>query len=67
MLPRMARRTIYMMLMIVAVQFGWSAVSAYCMHETGRAAHHLGHHLHSAGSDDVASGECQDFCVSEVI
>lgn len=54
-LPRMARRTIYMMLMIVALQFSWSAVSAYCMHETGRAAHHLGHHPHSAGSDDVAS------------
>jgi hypothetical protein len=54
-LSRMARRTIYMMLMIVALQFSWSAVSAYCMHETGRAAHHLGHHPHSADSDDVAS------------
>jgi hypothetical protein len=54
-LLRMARRTIYMMLMIVALQFSWSAVSAYCMHETGRAAHHLGHHPHSAASDDVAS------------
>lgn len=54
-LPRMARRTIYMMLMIVALQFSWSAVSAYCMHETGRAANHLGHHPHSAGSDDFAS------------
>src|SRR5471032_3210006 len=51
----MARRIIYMMLAIVALQFSWSAVTAYCTHETGRAAHHLGHHPHSAVSDEVAS------------
>lgn len=51
----MARRFVYLMLAIVALQFSWSAVTAYCMHETGRAAHHLGHHPHPADADELAS------------
>jgi len=31
---------------MLALQFSWSAISAYCMHESGLAAQHLGHHQH---------------------
>lgn len=45
-LATMTRRFLICMLMMLAFQFTWSAISAYCMHETGRAAQHLGHHQH---------------------
>ena len=28
------------------LQFSWSAVGAYCQHETGKNAGHFGHHSH---------------------
>jgi hypothetical protein len=28
------------------LQFSWSAVGAYCQHESGREAGHFGHHSH---------------------
>lgn len=48
-------RLMYLMLVIAALQFSWNAVTAYCMHETGRAAHHLGHHPHPDEADAGAS------------
>lgn len=51
----MVRRTLIMLITLFALQFSWSAVSAYCMHETGTAAKHFGHHADSSSSDDVAS------------
>lgn len=54
-LTAMARRTLIMLITLLALQFSWSAVSAYCMHETGTAAQHFGHHADGGGADDVVS------------
>lgn len=35
----------FLMLML-PLQFSWAGVSAYCQHETGAAAQHVGHHDH---------------------
>ena len=44
------------MLVLLPLQFSWAAVAAYCGHETGQHAQHLGHHEHEhehAGSAKV--------------
>ena len=33
-------------LLFLPIQLSWAAVSAYCEHEAGAAADHLGHHEH---------------------
>ena len=54
----MTRRFLTCMLLMLAFQFTWSAISAYCMHETGRAAQHLGHHQHKTDvHDHVAAAD----------
>ena len=35
-----------LMLTLLPLQFSWAAVAAYCGHETGQHAEHLGHHEH---------------------
>jgi hypothetical protein len=43
----MLRRTISLVLAIImAFQLSWTVAGTYCMHETGRAAEHFGHHPH---------------------
>ena len=49
-----ARRFIYLVLTILALQFSWSVVAAYCEHESGRAAQHFGHHSSEADGHKVA-------------
>lgn len=51
-----ARRFIMLVLTIFALQLSWTAVAAYCEHESGRAAQHFGHHssdsdTHQASTD----------------
>lgn len=48
----MARRLVYIIAAIIAFQLSWSTVAAYCMHETGRAAQHFGHHQHVEDGDE---------------
>ncbi|CDG85369.1 hypothetical protein [Janthinobacterium agaricidamnosum] len=45
-----------MLLFVLPLQLSWAAASAYCMHEEGKAARHLGHHghQHQAKSDQPA-------------
>lgn len=50
-----ARRFIYLVLTILAIQLSWSAVAAYCEHESGRAAQHFGHHSSEADGHKLAS------------
>lgn len=52
-LVAMARKFLFFMLTIVALQFSWMAISVYCGHESGRAAQHFGHHQHTGHADDV--------------
>jgi hypothetical protein len=49
----MVRRLVYIIAAIIALQFSWTAVSAYCTHETGKAAQHFGHHQHVEDGDEV--------------
>jgi hypothetical protein len=49
-----ARRFIYLVLTILALQLSWSAVAAYCQHESGRAAQHFGHHTSEVDAHKVA-------------
>ncbi|MET0267120.1 MAG: hypothetical protein ABW202_16075 [Duganella sp.] len=43
----MIRRFLYLLMTVVALQFSWSVVTSYCMHESGREAQHFGHHQHN--------------------
>jgi Protein of unknown function (DUF2946) len=42
----MRRWLAILMLALLPLQFSWAAVAAYCGHETGQHAEHLGHHEH---------------------
>ena len=52
------------MLAVVPLQFSWAAVAAYCAHETGPQAQHLGHHDHQhtvqASADQGTSSQDQN-------
>lgn len=50
----MARRILFLLLVIMTLQLSWSVVTAYCMHETGRSANHLGHHQHNSSSEELS-------------
>lgn len=53
----MIRRLLPTLLVMFALQACWGAISAYCTHETGRAAQHLGHHQHSQFDDSGSLAE----------
>jgi hypothetical protein len=50
-----ARRFIYLVLTILALQLSWSVVAAYCQHESGVAARHFGHHSSEMDAHKLAS------------
>lgn len=54
-----ARRFIMLVLAIFALQLSWTAVAAYCEHESGRAAQHFGHHSSDADAHQ-ASADTKD-------
>jgi hypothetical protein len=45
-LPAVKRLLLILMLLFIPLQATWSAASAYCGHEQGAKAQHLGHHEH---------------------
>jgi hypothetical protein len=52
---RMRHWLAILFMMFLPLQLSWAAVSAYCQHESGAAANHLGHHEHqhkAAAGDD---------------
>lgn len=51
----MARRILYVLLAVMTLQLSWNVVTAYCMHESGRAANHFGHHEHIVSADELTS------------
>jgi hypothetical protein len=53
----MRRWLAILMLTLLPLQFSWAAVAAYCGHEAGEAAQHLGHHEHEHAGQ---SGADQD-------
>lgn len=42
----MRRLVLICMMLLLPVQWTWAAAAAYCAHETGVAAKHMGHHEH---------------------
>ncbi|MGE4049723.1 MAG: cation efflux protein, CzcI family [Piscinibacter sp.] len=60
----MRRWLAILMLALLPLQFSWAAVAAYCGHESGEAAQHLGHHEHKhaglSGTDQDSSPTDQD-------
>ncbi|WP_296945790.1 hypothetical protein [uncultured Massilia sp.] len=54
MVRRLAHRCLHVLMLVMAFQLSWNVVTAYCMHESGRAANHLGHHRHAADADELA-------------
>lgn len=51
----MARKIFHMFMLVVAFQLSWNVITSYCMHETGKAANHLGHHQHESTVDELAA------------
>ncbi|MES2069287.1 MAG: hypothetical protein V4488_02990 [Pseudomonadota bacterium] len=52
----MLKKVVYLLIVAFTLQLSWGVASAYCLHETGRAVKHFGHHQHehgSAGADDA--------------
>lgn len=50
----MRRFVLLCMMMLLPLQWSWAAAAAYCAHETGGAAQHMGHHehQHQAGAEE---------------
>jgi hypothetical protein len=44
----MRRWLAILLLVVLPTQMSWAVVAAYCAHETGAAADHVGHHDHAA-------------------
>ncbi|MDC8760742.1 hypothetical protein [Janthinobacterium fluminis] len=42
----MKRIFLILLLLALPLQMSWAAASAYCLHEEGKSAQHLGHHSH---------------------
>ncbi|WP_394781939.1 hypothetical protein [Undibacterium sp.] len=55
----MPKKFIYMLMLAFTLQISWSVASAYCMHESGGAVQHFGHHQHqhhvAGAAADVAA------------
>jgi len=56
----MLKKIVYMLIVAFTLQLSWGVASAYCMHETGRAVKHFGHHQHQHHSSDAASATADD-------
>lgn len=53
----MRRWLAILLLLVLPHQFTWAALGAYCQHESGAAAQHVGHHAHqhqAVDADDAA-------------
>jgi hypothetical protein len=51
----MLRRLLYIVCAVVTFQLSWNVITSYCMHETGQAANHFGHHQHNPSYDELSS------------
>lgn len=53
----MRRALSILLVFMLALQSVWGAAEPYCQHEQGRAAHHIGHHMHDLVADDDHSAQ----------
>lgn len=52
----MVKRFVYMLAFAFVLQMSAGIVSAYCMHESGQASQHFGHHQHEHQAEDGDDG-----------
>ncbi|TXI25184.1 MAG: hypothetical protein E6Q67_01495 [Roseateles sp.] len=51
------RRWLCLLLMVLLpLQFSWAVAAAYCGHEAGGAARHVGHHAHEHAASKAEAG-----------
>lgn len=50
-------RFLKLLAVALVLQLTWGVASAYCMHESGEASQHFGHHEHQHQSSDVDDDE----------
>lgn len=50
----MTRRILLILCAVITFQLSWNVITSYCMHETGKAADHLGHHQHNTSNDELS-------------
>lgn len=53
----MLKRVLHMLALAFLLQVSWGAASAYCMHESGQASQHFGHHQHQHHGSDAAGDD----------
>lgn len=53
----MRRWLAILMLVLLPAQFSWAKLAAYCMHESGSSAWHLGHHDKAHHGHQQAAGD----------
>ncbi|MET3133552.1 cytochrome c553 [Oxalobacteraceae bacterium GrIS 1.11] len=46
-----------LLMIVLPLQMSWAAASAYCQHEEGQSARHLGHHSHQHQAKAEAKAE----------
>ncbi len=51
----MLKKIVYMLIVAFTLQLSWGVASAYCLHETGKAVQHFGHHQHQHHPADASS------------
>ena len=56
----MVKRFLYMLALAFALQMSAGVASVYCMHETGTASEHFGHHQHEHHSAEGDGDEAED-------
>ena len=55
----MIKRFSYMIALAFLFQMNWAVASAFCMHESGKASQHFGHHAHQHEGESTATDEEQ--------
>ncbi len=53
----MRRLVLICVMLLLPVQWTWAAAAAYCAHETGVAAKHMGHHEHKHQQSQADAGK----------
>jgi len=52
----MRRLAVFLLFLVLPVQYSWAAIGAYCQHEENAAQWHFGHHVHKHSQGDEKPG-----------
>lgn len=62
----MLKRFLQMLIVALTLQLTWGVSSAYCMHESGKASQHVGHHQHQHQSSNADDDDGDDAKPSKI-